>query len=218
MTFKFNLNKTLDFISNYVGILVFVFVVFMCTNFFWWMSKPAKLNVIHNVLQDDFNNHVSQNIINRAPFGVVIKKADTVEEKPSDNIVLSGIYAAGKDNSIAFITFNGTSMIAKIGDTIGSSKLTEILPDKIVLSNGDSKQNIAMSAGDATKNDVPIQQNNNTQTDNNYQSNNQSQNQNDSYQQNNSHSQSITNDDIIAQRKKMLEQFQKQNSDNNQNN
>ncbi|MDD3267304.1 MAG: type II secretion system protein N [Burkholderiales bacterium] len=201
-----------------MGILVFISIVFMCTNFFWWMSKPAKLNVLHNVLPEDFNNKVSQNIINRAPFGIVTKKVDnSVEAKSSDNIVLSGIYAADKNNSIAFINLNGTSMIAKIGDTVGSSVLVNILPDQIVLSSEGSERSISMSAGNGEKNDVPVQDHSqsNNHGGNSYQDTSQNQmSNNNNSQQNNSSAQSGTTEDIVAQRKKMLEQFQKQNSDN----
>lgn len=217
MHIKFNLNKILEFISNNINKLFFMIIVLIFTNFLWWIIKPAKLNVLHNVLQDDFNNQVSQNIVNRAPFGIIVKKVDTVEEKSSENVVVSGIYAADKNDSIAFISLNGSSIIAKIGDTVGSSTLTDILPNYIILSTGDSKRTINMSSGDAVKNDVQTASNNQVDN-NNHQDTSQNQygsNNNNNAQQNDSSTHSGSNDDIIAQRKKMIEQFQKQNSDNN---
>lgn len=199
--FNFNLNRLLDIVSNNTRLIFFILITYIAINFFWWTMKPMQFNTLHNVLPDNFNNQTSQDIANRAPFGIAVNHVAT-EEKPTQDIKLFGVYAAGKDNSIAFITLNGTSMIAKIGDEIGDSLITNILSDRIVISTNKSQHEITISSGDAQMNSVPIQTNN-------------SLNENTPQPSNTADHSDPSVGSIVEQRKKMIEQFQKQNSEDN---
>lgn len=233
---KINISNLITISCNLGGIASFVAIAIISSGFVWWAINPLHSNTLKNVPIEKSDNNLAQGIINRAPFGTIVKKVEVVVAPTIlDQVKVVGVYAAGVDNSIAFLQIEGKNSISKIGDKVLEGTLKNILPNGVVINDGKQDVTIEISSGNSTSNPAQSSSGNNhghSYSDNNTQQQTQSNNttsnsiqqSNDSSQGNsdNSSSQSSvtsnsspkSTDDMIAQRRKMIEQFQQQNSGN----
>lgn len=233
---KININSLITICCNFGSIVSFIAVAIISSGFIWWIINPLNSNVLKNVPIEKSDSNLAQGIINRAPFGVIVKKVEVVVAPTIlDQVKVVGVYAAGLDNSIAFLQIEGKNSISKIGDKVLEGTLKNILPNGVVINDGKQDVDIEISSGNSTSNPAqPSNINSLNSHSRSYDSTNQQQNQsnatNNSNQQNNdsspntnngnqpsdsaSNSQPKSTEDMIAQRRKMIEQFQQQNSGN----
>ena len=205
--------------------LVLVFITaYLLGKFGWWLAKPLGYISINTSISKNIKPEgIAQGIVNRAPFGVI---TETKVLQPSivSQIDVTGVYAGGTKNSIAFILINGKNSIASIGDDIQGSKLKLIQPDGIVITQGGQDITIKISEDKSSSNDTtssnmpntPAQYSNNSAQQQPINSNNQApDNQNNSNNVvSNGDSNNNQTDDLAAKRKKMIEAFQNQNNGN----
>lgn len=205
----------------------------------WWAVNPLDYNTFNNIISSSSKSDtLAQGIVNRAPFGVVTQEK-APEPTIKDQVKVLGVYAGGPNNSIAFIQVNGKNDIAVIGDSVLNAKIKTITPDGIVLiaDNQDVKINISSgnskpsennsSAAYVNKNDRPNSAANNSYIPNvnarQIRDNNRFEREQEEkrYRRNAPQNEEL----IMEQRRKMIEEFQRQNaehsntnSDNNNNN
>lgn len=187
-------------------------------NFVWWVINPSAKHVLNHVDAEKIDTTIAQSIINQAPFGMIVKEAESSTPIPSivDQIKISGVYAAGNKNSVAFLIVNGKNTIAQIGDNIEGVTVTKVNVDGIIVNDG--KQDIKLSISENKTNTANGEINSSSNNRPSFTPNDQDdapptpQN-NASPQNNNDNSSNNDNsNNIIAERKKMIEQFQQQNS------
>lgn len=197
----------------------------------WWLANPLGYDTYSNIVSRNFDSSkLAQTIINRAPFGVVTEEKAPVPTI-AEQIKVVGVYAAGPNNSIAFITVSGKNSIATIGDTVLDAKVKAITPDGVIFLSGNQDVTINLSSSNATPNTsntssnnhqnsgsagyipnaAPSNSNNNQDTQN-HGNTNQPANNNE-----NNATQGNDNDSIADKRRKMIEAFQKQNAGGNNN-
>lgn len=196
----------------------------------WWLANPLGYDTYSNIVSRNFDSSkLAQTIINRAPFGVVTEEKAPVPTI-AEQIKVVGVYAAGLNNSVAFITVNGKNSIAVIGDTVLDAKVKAITPDGVIFLSGKQDVTINLSSSNATPNTNNTSNNNHqnsgsagyipstapnnssNQDAQNHSSTNQPANNNE-----NNAAQGSDNDSIADKRRKMIEAFQKQNAGGNGN-
>lgn len=220
---RISINDIIKLSVDGVSIVFIVLTLITAANFVWWVVKPSETNVLTNVAAQNINDKLAQNIMNNAPFGIVQKKVESSAPVIADEVKVVGVYAGGEKNSIAFLLVNNKSEIAKIGDKIVSGTVKAILPNGIILTNNGIDRTIELSSGIASPNQpatnvIPNNTPHNEQYENrNEQNNTNTQNQNVNNTQQ-SAAPSANNrggmDDVVAQRRKMIEQFQQNNNSN----
>lgn len=220
---KISINNIIKFSVDGVVALLIVMSIASAANFLWWVVKPSEANILNNVAPQNINDKIAQNIINNAPFGVIQKKVESAAPVVADDVKVVGVYAGGAQNSIAFLLINNQSEIAKIGDKIVSGKVKAILPNGIILTNNGNDRTIEISSGTASPNQpapnmAPNSQHNEQHENHVEQNNTNAVNQNVNNNQQNSNPTGNNRggmDDVVAQRRKMIEQFQQQNNNSN---
>lgn len=223
------ISDAINLSSNAFVIGITIVSISLLSSSMWWVINPNQMNHLTNVATYKTDDKLTQSIVNKAPFGVITKKTEPQEAAPSivDEVTLVGTYASNPANSIAFIQISGKSSIVKIGDKILENTVKAIYATEIILTDGKHEITIPMQKGSAKSNDTnnsdfPSGNNrskytvsntsaSNIQTNNNVPTTNQT-----SQPPSGSLNDSTPSgaDDVTAQRKKMIEQFQQQNNNN----
>ena len=229
------INQTINLLSTIIMYLIIVSAAIMLGKSLWWLANPLGYDTYDNIVNRTFDStKLAQTIINRAPFGVVTEEKAPVPTI-ADQIKVVGVYAAGPNNSVAFITINGKNSIAVIGDNVLDAKVKAIKPDGVVflaekqdvtinLSSSSTSPNSPASGSNTNHSQsasggngyIPSPPANNNQGSGSQ--NNGSQQSNNDNNNANQGSQGNDNDSIAEKRRKMIEAFQKQNSGGNDNN
>lgn len=225
------INQTINLLSAAAIYLIIISAGVMLGKSIWWLANPLGYDTYSNIVSRNFDSSkLAQTIINRAPFGVVTEEKAPVPTI-AEQIKVVGVYAAGPNNSIAFITVSGKNSIATIGDTVLDAKVKAITPDGVIFLSGKQDVTINLSSSNATPNTsntssnnhqnsgsagyipnaAPSNSNNNQDTQN-HGNTNQPANNNE-----NNATQGNDNDSIADKRRKMIEAFQKQNAGGNNN-
>lgn len=225
------INQTINLLSAAAIYLIIISAGVMLGKSIWWLANPLGYDTYSNIVNRNFDSSkLAQTIINRAPFGVVTEEKAPVPTI-AEQIKVVGVYAAGPNNSIAFITVSGKNSIATIGDTVLDAKVKAITPDGVIFLSGKQDVTINLSSSNATPNTsntssnnhqnsgsagyipnaAPSNSNNNQDTQN-HGNTNQPANNNE-----NNATQGNDNDSIADKRRKMIEAFQKQNAGGNNN-
>lgn len=220
------INQTINLLSAAAIYLIIISAGVMLGKSIWWLANPLGYDTYSNIVNRNFDSSkLAQTIINRAPFGVVTEEKAPVPTI-AEQIKVVGVYAAGPNNSIAFITVSGKNSIATIGDTVLDAKVKAITPDGVIFLSGKQDVTINLSSSNATPNTsntssnnhqnsgsagyipnaAPSNSNNNQDTQN-HGNTNQPANNNE-----NNATQGNDNDSIADKRRKMIEAFQKQNA------
>lgn len=220
---KINLSTLINSSCNTGSLFMQVGIVVAVSGFIWWCVNPSNSNQLLNVPPYPVNANVAQAVINQAPFGIIVKKVEVVNVPTiQEQVKVNGVYAAGVQNSIAFLTVETKHIIAKIGDKVLDGTLVQVLPDGVIINDG--KQDVTIKMTEDTAHGAQSsgnQSNGTSQSTNNYSPDSSrggmpSSNNPNNYQPNDGGNNS-SRDDMISQRKKMIEQFQQQNSDSGQN-
>lgn len=225
------INQTINLLSAAAIYLIIISAGVMLGKSIWWLANPLGYDTYSNIISRNFDSSkLAQTIINRAPFGIVTEEKAPVPTI-AEQIKVVGVYAAGPNNSIAFITVSGKNSIATIGDTVLDAKVKAITPDGVIFLAGKQDVTINLSSSNATPNTsntssnnhqnsgsagyipnaAPSNSNNNQDTQN-HGNTNQPANNNE-----NNATQGNDNDSIADKRRKMIEAFQKQNAGGNNN-
>ncbi len=225
------INQTINLLSAAAIYLIIISAGVMLGKSIWWLANPLGYDTYSNIVNRNFDSSkLAQTIINRAPFGVVTEEKAPVPTI-AEQIKVVGVYAAGPNNSIAFITVSGKNSIATIGDTVLDAKVKAITPDGVIFLSGKQDVTINLSSSNATPNTSNTSSNNhqnsgsagyipnaapsnsnNNQDMQNHGNTNQPANNNE-----NNATQGNDNDSIADKRRKMIEAFQKQNAGGNNN-
>lgn len=225
------INQTINLLSAAAIYLIIISAGVMLGKSIWWLANPLGYDTYSNIVSRNFDSSkLAQTIINRAPFGVVTEEKAPVPTI-AEQIKVVGVYAAGPNNSIAFITVSGKNSIATIGDTVLDAKVKAITPDGVIFLSGKQDVTINLSSSNATPNTSNTSSNNhqnsgsagyipnaapsnsnNNQDMQNHGNTNQPANNNE-----NNATQGNDNDSIADKRRKMIEAFQKQNAGGNNN-
>lgn len=218
-----SINQVIFSTSRTIRLLAIITSAYLMGKFCWWLVNPLGYHTLDatTATSNTKADGVAQGIVNRAPFGVI-----TVEKKEQPSIVsqikVTGVYAGGAKNSIAFLLISGKNSIASLGDNVLGATLKSITPTGIVLSlnNQDIPINMSSGSGDSSSNtpnspppysspapavqaqqinNAPVQANNNVATPAPDAGN-------------------ADGDSLADKRRKMIEAFQHQNQDQNANN
>lgn len=214
---KVNTNKIIQQTSLITKFIVWIIIALICSKAIWWIINPTGYNIVENpALINNNANEYASSIANRAAFGMITTTNDAPSNQPAfaDQIKLIGVYAAGANNSMAFVQVSGQAKNVQIGDLILNGKVIAITPTSIVV-NLDSKNiTIEMSSGSSTPNqpssNSPTAQNNNAL---NPIVNSDKDSQNVTSPNNNS--QDNNDNNIADKRQKMIQEFQQQNNSSN---
>lgn len=224
-----NINQTIRGLSTALRFAAVIAIASLLAKICWWLVNPLGYDTIDSIASTYVKSDIlAQDITNRAPFGVV-----TVEKAPMPTIVdqvkVVGVYAAGPKNSIAFVQIDGKNSIAAIGESIMDATVKAINSDSIILVEKGQSVTINISSASGNSANTPstpasgggehsnsassyIPQTNTTTNANN----NPSGGNNSAVTSPNatpSPAPSGQDDDSIAdKRRKMIEAFQKQNS------
>lgn len=224
-----NVNQTIRALSTTLRVVTIIAIASLLARICWWLMNPLGYDTIDSIASSYVKpDIVAQDITNRAPFGVV-----TVEKAPvptiADKLKVVGVYAAGPQNSIAFLQIDGKNSIAAIGESVMDATVKAINSDGIVLvekgqsvtinissasGNNANAPSTSTSGGDhstSTANSYIPQANsaNSTNSANNGQANSNAQNASPSASTPPPSGQD--EDSIADKRRKMIEAFQKQN-------
>lgn len=218
--------------------LVFILTSILIAQIIWWLAKPIGYNSIENpALNTAKSQDFAQAIINRAAFGIYVEEHAAV---PTINLKVIGVYAAGPDNSVAFLQVDDKHIIASIGDTVLEGKIKAITPTGIILTSQNQDVSIQIGGSNAMSNTPPsvssaasTAQVNSYNNSNNTNSNVNNGHPNDSQpitppnippanngsdnQPANANAPNNPDETLAAKRQKMIQEFQQQNSTNNQN-
>lgn len=225
-----NINQTITNGSKLLHFLIIFLTAWGIAKVVWWLISPLGYNIPSNTYTNtQGSDGVALGITNRAPFGVIIvKKEEKSEPSIVSQVKVTGVYAGGAKNSIAFLLINGKNSIAMVGESVLSATLTGVQQDGITLRL--NNQNITINVdGSNTSNtaNTPVASSGNSapapftppaqQPDN---SNNNGVNQpSTAMAPNNSGG---DGDSLADKRRKMIEAFQRQNAnadaDNNSTN
>lgn len=223
------INQTINLLSTTAIYLIMIFAGILFGKSVWWLANPLGYDTYNNIISRNFDsNKLAQTIINRAPFGMITEEKAPVPTI-AEQIKVVGVYAAGPNNSVAFITVNGKNSIAVIGDSVLEAKVKAIKPDGVVFLAEKQDVTINLTSSSASPNSPSSSSGNNGHTQspsgaNGYipsssppPSNNQS---NSNQQTSNDNSatsgnQANDSDSIAEKRRKMIEAFQKQNAGGN---
>jgi hypothetical protein len=223
------INQTINLLSTTAIYLIMIFAGILFGKSVWWLANPLGYDTYNNIISRNFDsNKLAQTIINRAPFGMVTEEKAPVPTI-AEQIKVVGVYAAGPNNSVAFITVNGKNSIAVIGDSVLEAKVKAIKPDGVVFLAEKQDVTINLTSSSASPNSPSSSNGNNGHTQspsgaNGYIPSNSpppSNNQNNSNQQTSndnsatSGNQANDSDSIAEKRRKMIEAFQKQNAGGN---
>ena len=235
---KINPNQLIVNTSRALRYLVFILTSILLAQIIWWFIKPLGYNSIENpALNTAKSQDFAQAIINRAAFGIYVEEHAAV---PTINLKVIGVYAAGPDNSVAFLQVDDKHIIASIGDTVLEGKLKAITPTGIILTSQNQDVNIQIGGSNAMSNTpsnapqqtstAPVNSYTPPKSNNNNLDNG---NPNDSQpagapntppanngtdgQPANANAPNNPDETLTAKRQKMIQEFQQQNSTNNQN-
>ncbi len=224
------INQTINLLSTTAIYLIMIFAGILFGKSVWWLANPLGYDTYNNIISRNFDsNKLAQTIINRAPFGMVTEEKAPVPTI-AEQIKVVGVYAAGPNNSVAFITVNGKNSIAVIGDSVLEAKVKAIKPDGVVFLAEKQDVTINLTSSSASPNSPSSSSGNNGHTQSPSGANGYipsssspppSNNQNNSNQQTSndnsatSGNQANDSDSIAEKRRKMIEAFQKQNAGGN---
>ncbi len=223
------INQTINLLSTTAIYLIMIFAGILFGKSVWWLANPLGYDTYNNIISRNFDsNKLAQTIINRAPFGMVTEEKAPVPTI-AEQIKVIGVYAAGPNNSVAFITVNGKNSIAVIGDSVLEAKVKAIKPDGVVFLAEKQDVTINLTSSSASPNSPSSSSGNNGHTQSPSGANGYipssspppSNNQNNSNQQTSndnsatSGNQANDSDSIAEKRRKMIEAFQKQNAGGN---
>lgn len=223
------INQTINLLSTTAIYLIMIFAGILFGKSVWWLANPLGYDTYNNIISRNFDsNKLAQTIINRAPFGMVTEEKAPVPTI-AEQIKVVGVYAAGPNNSVAFITVNGKNSIAVIGDSVLEAKVKAIKPDGVVFLAEKQDVTINLTSSSASPNSPSGSNGNNGHTQSPSGANGYipssspppSNNQNNSNQQTSndnsatSGNQANDSDSIAEKRRKMIEAFQKQNAGGN---
>ncbi|MBX9867983.1 MAG: hypothetical protein K2Y14_13810 [Burkholderiales bacterium] len=235
---KISPNQLIVNTSRALRYLVFILTSILIAQILWWFAKPIGYNSIENpVLNSAKSQDFAQAIINRAAFGVYVEERVAV---PTINLKVIGVYAAGPDNSVAFLQVDDKHIIASIGDTVLEGKIKAITPTGIILTSQNQDVSIQIGGSNAMSNTpsntppqaspAPVNSYNSPKGNSNNVENG---NPNDSQatmppntppanngtdgQPANANAPNSPDETLAAKRQKMIQEFQQQNSTNNQN-
>jgi len=235
---KISPNQLIVNTSRALRYLVFILTSILIAQIIWWFAKPIGYNSIENpALNTAKSQDFAQAIINRAAFGIYVEEHAAV---PTINLKVIGVYAAGPDNSVAFLQVDDKHIIASIGDTVLEGKIKAITPTGIILISQNQDVNIQIGGSNAMSNTPPsvssaasTTQVNSYNNSNNSNSNGNNGNPNNSQpttppnippanngtdgQPANANAPNNPDETLAAKRQKMIQEFQQQNSTNNQN-
>lgn len=235
---KISPNQLIVNTSRALRYLVFILTAILIAQIIWWFAKPIGYNSIENpALNTAKSQDFAQAIINRAAFGIYVEEHAAV---PTINLKVIGVYAAGPDNSVAFLQVDDKHIIASIGDTVLEGKIKAITPTGIILTSQNQDVNIQIGGSNAMSNTPPsvssaasTAQVNSYNNSNNSNSNGNNGNPNNSQpttppnippanngtdgQPANANAPNNPDETLAAKRQKMIQEFQQQNSTNNQN-
>ncbi len=222
-----NINQTIRALSAALRVGTIIAIASLLAKICWWLMNPLGYDTVDSIASTYVKSDVlAQDITNRAPFGVVTVEKAAVPTI-ADQVKVVGVYAAGPKNSIAFLQIDGKNSIAAIGENVLDATVKAINSDGIVLIQKGQSVTINLSSASGNSANTPstptgdhsnsansyIPQTNNTNTANNNQP-----------AGSNSPTTSTSStppppsgqdDDSIAdKRRKMIEAFQKQNSNN----
>jgi len=224
------INQAIGILSVVIQFTLVIFTATLLSQGLWWVANPLGYDTYDNISSKSLDSaKLAQTIINRAPFGIISQEKAPVPTI-ADQIKVVGVYAAGPNNSIAFITTNGKNSIAAIGDTVLDSKVKAITPNGVIFrsQNQDVTINLSSasssaSSGNHNDSHAPAPAANNTNNNSYIPSSNNNNNNSQAAQQGqpqanaNDNGSDNDNDSIADKRRKMIEAFQKQNSTGNDN-
>lgn len=147
---KLNINQLVSISISITEYVLLFAIALAVSKICWWMVNPSGYNSVNNVVSITTKSEViAQDIVNRAPFGVIKVAVKEEEKKASitDQVKVVGVYAAGPNNSIAFLEVGGKNVIAKIGESVLTSTINAINPDGIVVI--DSGRNVVLQLSNA---------------------------------------------------------------------
>ena len=235
---KISPNQLIVNTSRALLYLIFILTSILIAQIIWWFAKPIGYNSIENpALNTAKSQDFAQAIINRAAFGIYVEEHAAV---PTINVKVIGVYAAGPDNSVAFLQVDDKHIIASIGDTVLEGKIKAITPTGIILTSQNQDISIQIGGSNAMSNTPPsvssaasTAQVNSYGNSNNTNSNVNNAHPNDSQptppptippanngtdgQPANANAPNNPDETLAAKRQKMIQEFQQQNSTNNQN-
>ncbi|RTK97093.1 MAG: hypothetical protein EKK64_02250 [Neisseriaceae bacterium] len=188
---------------------VFILLI-MISKSLWWVAKPSSINYLSSANTLQTNDLMAQQLINLAPFGTFKEeKPESKEaELPKDKITIYGVYASGPKNSIALAKINDKDAVIQIGDSFAGGTVSQILPNKIVVSiNGIDISYIVSANPDAEQSEFANRTDSNTTT--------QDTQNNSTPNTNKEHSPDPEINNIAEQRRKMIQKFQENNDSNN---
>lgn len=240
---KINPNQLIINISKSLRYLSLVLIALLCSKIIWWVINPLGYTQVDNpALRSEKSQDFAQAIINRAAFGVYVEEHAAT---PTINIKVIGVYAAGPNNSVAFLQIDDKHVIASIGDKVLEGKIKAILPSGVIITTNNQDVSVSIGGSNSMSNTLPATQahtgnsstsqpayNNTTQAVDNTSHN---QNNDASPQSNQTATPSAdappntndnatnaaangnnSDDSLISKRQKMIQAFQQQNA-NNQN-
>ena len=233
---KISPNQLIVNTSRALRYLVFILTSILIAQIIWWFAKPIGYNSIENpALNTAKSQDFAQAIINRAAFGVYVEEHAAV---PTINLKVIGVYAAGPDNSVAFLQVDDKHIIASIGDTVLEGKIKAITPTGIILTSQNQDVSIQIGGSNAMSNTPPsvssaastaqvnsFNNSNNSNVNNSHPNDSQPTtpppippaNNGTDGQPANANAPNNPDETLAAKRQKMIQEFQQQNSTNNQN-
>ena len=233
---KISPNQLIVNTSRALRYLVFILTSILIAQIIWWFAKPIGYNSIENpALNTAKSQDFAQAIINRAAFGIYVEEHAAV---PTINLKVIGVYAAGPDNSVAFLQVDDKHIIASIGDTVLEGKIKAITPTGIILTSQNQEVSIQIGGSNAMSNTPPsvssaastaqvnsFNNSNNSNVNNSHPNDSQPTtpppippaNNGTDGQPANANAPNNPDETLAAKRQKLIQEFQQQNSTNNQN-
>ena len=233
---KISPNQLIVNTSRALRYLVFILTSILIAQIIWWFANPIGYNSIENpAINTAKSQDFAQAIINRAAFGIYVEEHAAV---PTINLKVIGVYAAGPDNSVAFLQVDDKHLIASIGDTVLEGKIKAITPTGIILTSQNQDVSIQIGGSNAMSNTPPsvssaastaqvnsFNNSNNSNVNNSHPNDSQPTtpppippaNNGTDGQPANANAPNNPDETLAAKRQKMIQEFQQQNSTNNQN-
>ena len=224
-----NINQTIRALSAALRVGTIIAIASLLAKICWWLMNPLGYDTIDSIASTYVKSDIlAQDITNRAPFGVVTVEKAAVPTI-ADQVKVVGVYAAGPNNSIAFLQIDGKNSIAAIGESVLDATVKAISSNGVVLVEKGQSVTINLSSASGNSANTPntptnggdhststansyIPQASNTNTANNNQPSGNSSTANPSSTPPPPSGQD--EDSIADKRRKMIEAFQKQNSNN----
>ncbi len=159
-----NINQIIASGSKLLHFFIIFFTAWGGAKICWWLIDPLGYNIPSNTyVSAQGSDGITLGITNRAPFGIiVVKKEEKSEPSIVSQVKVTGVYAGGAKNSIAFLLVNGKNSIAMVGESVLGATLTAVKQDGIILrlNNQDIAINVNGSNTTNTAN-TPITTSNN---------------------------------------------------------